>query len=61
MLRKLVFLSGVGVGYTLGARAGREHYEKIKAVAQRIAPIGATPHASSGLPAEAEPAGIHTR
>jgi len=62
MLRKLVFLGGVGVGYTLGARGGRAHYEKIKSVAQRISPVGNGAHATaSGLPPEAEPASIlHT-
>ncbi|HEX3612899.1 MAG TPA: hypothetical protein VHU88_14530 [Sporichthyaceae bacterium] len=59
MLRKLVFLGGVGIGYTLGARAGREHYEKIKWVAQRISPtVGGPQTTASGLPPDGEPASI---
>ncbi len=30
MLGKLTFLAGAGVGYVLGARAGRERYEQIR-------------------------------
>lgn len=33
-MSKLSFLAGVGVGYVLGARAGRERYEQIKSGAQ---------------------------
>ena len=29
MLKKMTLLVGVGVGYVLGARAGREQYDKI--------------------------------
>ncbi|MFS3128462.1 YtxH domain-containing protein [Nocardioides sp. Bht2] len=32
---KLGFLAGAGVGYVLGARAGRERYEQIKHLTQR--------------------------
>lgn len=34
---KLSFLIGAAVGYVLGARAGRERYETIVAVARKIA------------------------
>lgn len=34
---RLSFLLGVGVGYVLGSRAGRERYEDIVAVARRVA------------------------
>lgn len=30
MRGKILFLAGIGVGYVLGARAGRERYESIK-------------------------------
>ncbi|WP_183101140.1 YtxH domain-containing protein [Nocardioides pelophilus] len=33
-MSKISFLAGVGVGYVLGARAGRERYEQIKSGAQ---------------------------
>ncbi len=33
---KLSFIAGVGVGYVLGARAGRKRYEQIKAQASRV-------------------------
>lgn len=32
-----MFLIGAGTGYVLGARAGREHYDKILAAGQRAA------------------------
>lgn len=32
MRGKLVLLVGIGIGYVLGARAGRERYEQIKRV-----------------------------
>lgn len=35
MRGKLVLLVGVGIGYVLGARAGRERYEDIKAWARK--------------------------
>lgn len=31
---KLAFVAGAAVGYLLGTRAGREHYEKIKSSAK---------------------------
>ncbi|WP_370890771.1 protoporphyrinogen oxidase [Janibacter sp. GXQ6167] len=33
---KLSFLSGIAVGYVLGARAGRERYEQIRAGAMQL-------------------------
>lgn len=36
MRGKLVLLVGVGIGYVLGARAGRERYEDIKAWARKL-------------------------
>jgi hypothetical protein len=33
---KLSFVAGVGVGYVLGARAGRKRYEQIKGQATRL-------------------------
>jgi hypothetical protein len=36
MRGKLVLLVGVGIGYVLGARAGRERYEEIKRAVGRL-------------------------
>ena len=36
MLKKLSLLAAAGAGYVLGARAGHERYEQIKAQAQKI-------------------------
>lgn len=34
MKRKLLFLFGLAIGYVIGARAGREKYDKLKATAE---------------------------
>ena len=36
MKGKILFLAGLGVGYVLGTRAGRERYEEIKAAAANL-------------------------
>lgn len=36
MKGKILLVVGLGVGYVLGARAGRERYEEIKAKAQQL-------------------------
>lgn len=36
MRGKIVLIAGIGIGYVLGARAGRERYEEIKRVAYRF-------------------------
>ncbi len=36
MKGKILFLAGLGVGYVLGTRAGRERYEQLKAAATRF-------------------------
>lgn len=36
MMKKLTLLAGLGVGYVLGARAGRERYEQIRSQAQKL-------------------------
>lgn len=35
-MRKLLFVVGLGAGYVLGARAGREQYDKIAAAANNV-------------------------
>lgn len=36
MKGKILFVAGLGVGYVLGTRAGRERYEQIKAAASNL-------------------------
>ncbi|MBB5933109.1 YtxH domain-containing protein [Streptomyces zagrosensis] len=36
MRYRLTFITGVAVGYVLGARAGRERYEQLRKSAQRV-------------------------
>ncbi|HEY5320766.1 MAG TPA: YtxH domain-containing protein [Galbitalea sp.] len=36
MKGKILLVVGIGVGYVLGARAGRERYEEIKQAAQKL-------------------------
>lgn len=36
MRGKLLFVTGAAVGYVLGARAGRERYEQLKAAAGKV-------------------------
>jgi transcriptional accessory protein Tex/SPT6 len=36
MKGKIIFLAGLGVGYVLGTRAGRERYESIKKSASKL-------------------------
>jgi hypothetical protein len=36
MKGKILFVVGLGVGYVLGTRAGRERYEQIREAAQRV-------------------------
>lgn len=37
MRYKMMFAVGLGIGYVLGTRAGRERYEQIKRSARRVA------------------------
>jgi hypothetical protein len=36
MSRKLTLLAGIGIGYVVGTRAGRERYDQMKAKAQAL-------------------------
>ncbi|GAA2075677.1 hypothetical protein GCM10009840_07170 [Pseudolysinimonas kribbensis] len=36
MKGKILFVAGLGIGYVLGTRAGREQYERLKAQAARL-------------------------
>ncbi|UQA95520.1 YtxH domain-containing protein [Streptomyces halobius] len=37
MRYRLTFIAGLGIGYVLGTRAGRERYEQLRKSAQRVA------------------------
>ena len=37
MRKKLIFVAGLGVGYVLGAKAGRERYEQIVRASRKFA------------------------
>jgi hypothetical protein len=36
-MKKLTLLAGVGIGYVLGTRAGRERYEQIRSSVKKLA------------------------
>jgi hypothetical protein len=62
-MRKLTFLAGAAVGYVLGARAGRERYERLKETAERLRRNPAVRNAAdsaahSGRQAAARAAGV---
>jgi hypothetical protein len=50
---RITFLSGLAVGFVLGARAGRERYEQIKAVGRRVADSPAAQQAAGAVQAQA--------
>ena len=50
---RIAFLSGVAVGFVVGARAGRERYEQIKKVARTAADNPAVQQAAGALQAQA--------
>jgi hypothetical protein len=49
MRNKMFFASGFAMGYILGARAGRERYEQIMAVARRFAENPQVQHTTSAI------------
>jgi hypothetical protein len=50
---RITFLSGLAVGFVLGARAGRERYEQIKRVGRRVADSPAAQQAAGAVQAQA--------
>ncbi|WP_144720903.1 hypothetical protein [Agrococcus jejuensis] len=36
MRGKIIFVAGIGVGYVLGAKAGRQRYEQIASAAEKL-------------------------
>jgi hypothetical protein len=53
MRYKLVFMVGVGIGFVLGARAGRERYEQLRKLARKAAESPATQQAVAAFQAQA--------
>ncbi|MFE3196725.1 YtxH domain-containing protein [Embleya sp. NPDC055664] len=56
MINKLTFVTGLAIGYVLGAKAGRERYEQIRKLSGTVAsspPAQKAGHAAAGLGREA--------
>jgi len=50
---RITFLSGLAVGFVLGARAGRERYEQLKQLTRRVADHPAAQQAAGAVQAQA--------
>jgi len=50
---RITFLSGLAVGFVLGARAGRERYEQLKQLTRRVADSPAAQQAAGAVQAQA--------
>jgi hypothetical protein len=50
---RIAFLGGLAAGFVLGARAGRERYEQIKQLGQRVAESPAAQQAAGAVQAQA--------
>jgi FAD/FMN-containing dehydrogenase len=53
MRYRLVFFTGLGIGFVLGARAGRERYEQLRKLARKAADSPAVQQAAAALQAQA--------
>jgi hypothetical protein len=53
MRYRIVFIAGLGVGFVLGARAGRERYEQMRKLARKVADSPAVQQAAAALQAQA--------
>ena len=53
MRNKLLFLTGVGLGYVLGTKAGRERYEQIRRTAAKVKENPTVQEATGVLQAQA--------
>jgi hypothetical protein len=53
MRYRIAFIVGLAVGFILGARAGRERYEQIKRLSQRVADSPAAQQAAGAFQAQA--------
>ena len=52
MRYRLAFLTGVGIGFVLGARAGRERYEQMRKLARKAMDSPAVQQAAGALQAQ---------
>jgi hypothetical protein len=53
MRYRIVFITGLGVGFVLGARAGRERYEQLQTLARKVADSPAVQQAAGAFQAQA--------
>jgi|SRR5579863_441001 len=53
MRYRIVFFTGLGIGFVLGARAGRERYEQLRKLARKFADSPAVQQAAGALQAQA--------
>jgi hypothetical protein len=53
MRYRLVFFTGLGIGFVLGARAGRERYEQLRKLVRKAADSPAVQQAAGALQAQA--------
>jgi hypothetical protein len=53
MRYRLVFFIGLGIGFVIGTRAGRERYEQMRRAARKIADNPAVQQAAGALQAQA--------
>jgi hypothetical protein len=53
MRYRIVFITGLGVGFVLGARAGRERYEQLQMLARKVRDNPAVQQAAGALQAQA--------
>jgi hypothetical protein len=53
MRYRLVFITGLGIGFVLGARAGRERYEQLQKLARKVVDSPAVQEAAGALQAQA--------
>lgn len=53
MRYRFVFIVGLGIGYVLGTKAGRERYEQLRKLARKTADSPAVQQAAAALQAQA--------
>jgi hypothetical protein len=53
MRYRIVFIIGLGIGFVLGAKAGRERYEQLQALARKAKDSPAVQQAAGALQAQA--------
>jgi hypothetical protein len=53
MRNRMIFIFGLGVGFVLGARAGRERYEQLQTLARKVTDSPAVQQAAGALQAQA--------